>query len=344
MRIEAFERAVEVTRGGIVESVHAAAIAVCDPDGRPLRSLGDPDVGVIVRSAAKPFQAAAVLAAGVVESFGLTESEIALIAASHAGEEVHCATAASILSKAGLGVASLQCGVHTPFSREAALALAREGRRPDPLMNNCSGKHAGMLAAARAGGHALETYLDPEHPVQKAILESLARFTGRRTTSIGQALDGCSAPTFGLSLRELATAFARLVSAPGGNGPASLESCLTRVARAMQARPDMVAGAGMLDTSLMRATPGLVAKIGAEGIHAMGWTSPSGPIGIALKVMDGDDGRARTAVVLRLLTILGALPDDQVLPEALRHHRLVRNHRRLEVGEVRAVFSLREGG
>ncbi len=345
MRTEAFERAVEVTRGGNVESVHAAAIAVCDPEGRLLRSLGDPDVGVILRSAAKPFQAAAVLASGAAESFGLTESEIALIAGSHAGEEVHRATAASILSKAGLGVATLQCGVHTPFSKEAALALAREGRHPDPLMNNCSGKHAGMLAAAQAGGHPVETYLEPGHPVQQAILESLARFTGRRTTEIGLAVDGCSAPTFALSLRELATAFARLVSAHGGNGgQASLESCLERVARAMQARPDMVAGAGMLDTSLMRATPGLVAKIGAEGIHGMGWSSPSGPIGMALKVMDGDDGRARTAVVIRLLTILGAFRDDQSLPESLRRHRLVLNHRRLEVGEVRAIFSLREGG
>lgn len=344
MRMDAFEKAVEITRGGTVESVHAAAIAVTDPGGAVLHSLGDPTVEIVMRSSAKPFQAAAVLASGAVEEFKLSPSEIALIAGSHAGEEAHQATAASILSKAGLGVSALQCGAHTPFSRQTARALAREGLPPDPLMNNCSGKHAGMLAAARAGGHPVESYLDPEHPVQRANLAMVAAFTGRESAAVGLGVDGCSAPTFKVGLHQLARGFARLAEAPRPEEPADgLQSLLARVAQAMRSHPRMVAGEGMLDTSLMQAVPGLVAKVGADGIHAMGWASPRGVLGMAVKIMDGDVGRGRTAVVVALAQALGALPADGHLPESLRRHRVVRNHRRKEVGEVRAVFTLRDG-
>jgi L-asparaginase II len=298
-----------------------------------------------MRSAAKPFQAAAVLASGAVDAYGISRSELALIAGSHAGEEAHQATAASILSKAGLGVGALQCGVHTPFSRETAMELARQGRPPDALMNNCSGKHSGMLAAARHGGHPVESYLEPGHPVQTANLESVALFTGRESAAVGLGVDGCSAPTFKVGLHQLARGFARLVDPATAQAPeGSLERCLARVAGAMRAHPEMVAGHGMLDTSLMLEMPGLVAKVGADGIHAMGWPSPRGPVGMALKIMDGDVGRARTAAVVGLLRALGILATgDERLPDSLTRHRTVRNHRKTEVGEVRAVFTLRRG-
>jgi L-asparaginase II len=345
MRMSAFEPAIEVTRGGTVESIHAAAIAVTDPSGRILHALGDPTVEIVMRSAAKPFQAVTVLASGAAGEYGFTEGEIALIAGSHGGEEAHQATAASILSKAGLLAAALKCGCHVPFSRDAAREIARQGLDLDPLMNNCSGKHAGMLAACRIGGLPEESYLDPGHPVQRRNLESVALFTGRAAETIGIGVDGCSAPTFMVGLHELATGFAKLAEAPGAaEAEDSPRRLLARVADAMRAHPEMVAGDGMLDTALMRAVPGLVAKVGADGIHAMGWPSPCGPIGMAVKIMDGDVGRGRMAAVMALLAALGALGGEAGLPDSLTWHRSIHNHRRIDVGEVRPVFTLRRGG
>lgn len=336
-----FKAAVEVTRGGIVESVHAAAIAVCDPGGEVIARLGDPDLTILLRSAAKPFQAAAVLASGAAERFHLVEPEVALIAGSHAGETAHVEVASSILAKAGVPPEALRCGIHVPFSRAVARRLSLSGKAPSPLMNNCSGKHAGMLAAARAGGHDQEGYLNPDHPVQVANRESVALFTGRPLPEIQIAVDGCSAPSFAVSLRETATAYALLASILGnGAGEGPLRAEVGTVIRAMRAHPAMVAGEGMLDTELMRAVPGLIAKVGADGIHTMGWSGPRGPLGIALKVMDGNVGRGRTSVVLAVLDALGALPDPSGLPESILAGQTVRNHRRLEVGEVRPIFRL----
>ncbi len=336
-----FEKAVEVTRGGLIESVHAAAVAIANPAGDLAARLGEPDLVVLLRSAAKPFQAASVVASGAAERFGLTSRELALMAGSHAGDGEHAATAASILEKAAMDPAALQCGIHLPLSKRAAERLARDGLAPSALTNNCSGKHAGMLIAARAGGHTIETYLDPGHPVQLANLDSISRFTGGETRGIRVAVDGCSAPTFAVSLREAARAYARLIAAlDGPDGDDPLSRGLAAVARAMRAHPEMVAGDGMLDTELMRSVPGLVSKIGADGIHTMGWLGPGGPLGVALKVMDGDVGRARTAIVLKVLRDIGALEDASPLPEEITAELTVRNHRRLEVGEVRAVFKL----
>jgi L-asparaginase II len=341
MILRSFEKAVEITRGDTVEVVHAAAIAVCGPSGEVIASLGNPGVLIVMRSAAKPFQAAAALASGAADRFGLTQPEIALMAGSHSGQRVHQEAAASILSRIGLDPSALQCGAHVPFSRETARSLARDGEEPSALMNNCSGKHAGMLAAARAGGHPAETYLEPDHPVQRANLESVAAFTGRETTEIGVGVDGCSAPTFSVTLGGLARAFACIATGKEEGSP--LQASLARVAGAMRAHPAMVAGEGMLDTCLMEAVPGLVAKVGADGIHAMAWQSPSGPLGTAVKLMDGDVGRGRTAVVLGLLRGLGAIDENQALPEALSRHLAVSSHRKATVGRVRSVFTLREG-
>ncbi len=342
MTRDTFERAAEVTRGDLVESVHAAAIAVTAPDGTLVASLGDPDLLIYLRSAAKPFQAASALASGAGERFGFSEREIALMAGSHAGETTHVAVAASMLVRAGIPHEALGCGIHPPFHRPTAERLLRDGEKPTAVMNNCSGKHAGMLAAARALGLPLERYLDPGHPVQRANLEAVARFTGREASRIRVSVDGCGAPTFAVSLREAARGFSRLVAAGGEDSGEALERAAARVARAMRAHPDMVAGDGMLDTALMRAVPGLVAKVGADGVHAMAWPGPPAPVGIALKLMDGDVGRGRTAVVLGVLGELGLLPGDPpLLPESIVSLLTVRTLGGVPVGRVRPVFSLR---
>jgi len=337
-----FKDAVHVTRGGIVESVHAAAIAVSDPAGKLLAVLGDPGIPIILRSAAKPFQTAALIASGAVARYGFSETQIALIAGSHAGEEIHQETARGILETVGLTPDALQCGAHVPFSRRVAAELAREGREPTVLMNNCSGKHSGMLASAQAAGDPTATYLDPSHPVQRANLASLAAFSGRPAGEIGVAVDGCSAPTFSVTLAQAARAFSRLSAGANGHMDRALAEAGAAASAAMRAHPEMVAGEGLMDTILMRAVPGLLAKVGADGIHAMSWAGPDGPVGVALKIMDGDVGRARTAAVLEVLAALGALPGGP--PPELAESLTVRNHRGLEVGRVKAVFRLERPG
>jgi L-asparaginase II len=199
-----------------------------------------------------------------------------------------------------------------------------------------------MLAAAKLAGEPAATYLDPAHPVQRRNLRVLAAFAGRAEETIAVATDGCSAPTFALSLREIARAFARLVAAPSlRTDSEEVTEQAEVVAASMRAHPEMVAGEGMLDTILMRAVPGLVAKIGADGLHASGWIGPRGAVGAAVKVMDGDSGRARAAVVVEVLRQAGALDAHAAAPDPLRDQFIVRSLRGAAVGEVRPVFRLR---
>jgi L-asparaginase II len=343
MSTTAFERAVEITRGDLVESVHAAAVAVCDPDGRLIASLGDPERPVYLRSSAKPYQAAAVVLSGAVDRYGLDERHLAVMAGSHAGEPHHVEAVGSMLERAGIEPAALRCGTHAPFHRGTAEALWRSGQSPTPLMNNCSGKHAGMLAAARIAGHPLESYLDRSHPVQRANLEAVSTFSGLPAAQIPVAVDGCTAPTFSVPLRAAATAFARLARGLASPEAASgVHAAAARVAAAMRSRPEMVAGDGMLDTELMRALTGSVAKVGADGVHALAWTqSADGPIGVAVKVMDGETGRARSCVVVEVLRQIGAFGERLPPPGSITASFEVRNLNGIHVGEVRPVFTLR---
>lgn len=343
MSTAAYERAVEITRGDLVESEHAAAVAICDADGRLIACLGDPERPVYLRSSAKPFQAAAVVLSGAVDRYGLDERHLAVMAGSHAGEPHHVEAVASMLERAGIAPSALRCGTHAPFHRGTTEALWRAGLSPSVLMNNCSGKHAGMLAAARIAGEPLETYLDRSHPVQRANLEAVAAFTSAPAAQIPVAVDGCTAPTFAVPLRAAATAFARLaraLSKPEAAG--DVDAAAARVAAAMRSHPEMVAGDGMLDTELMRALGGSVAKVGADGVHALAWTqSDEGPVGVAVKVMDGDTGRARSCVVVEVLRQIGAFGDRLPPPRSITSSFEVRNLNGIQVGEARPAFTLR---
>lgn len=231
---------------------------------------GDVSQLVFLRSCAKPMQALAVLESGAVERFGLTDAELAVIASSHDGSDAQRAAASSILSKIGLTESALQCGTHPPNDKAARAALARAGKEPTPIYSNCSGKHAGMLAACVAQGWPIERYLNPAHPLQRRNLEVVRRLTGARRIPI--AVDGCSAPTFGVPVWRLALAYERLFSSenPGGD----------RIGRAILANSDMFSA---LVAPFLRA--GLVAKEGAEGVMAAAF--PGERIAFALKIVDG---------------------------------------------------------
>jgi L-asparaginase II len=328
------ETLVEVTRGGRMESEHRGAIAVVDAAGKLIAHVGDVQLASYLRSSAKPFQLLPLVERGGADRFGLTSAELAVIAGSHSGETHHVAAVQAILNKIGLREDALQCGIHIPFNAAAAKALRTEGYEPSILHNNCSGKHAGMLAQAVDRGLSTHDYLDPQHPVQVTIRQRFAELSGLTFDQIGVGVDGCSAPCFAMPLRAAALAFARLAGAR--------DDGLSRVARAMLDHPEMVAGEGRIDTDLMRAVPGrLVSKGGAEGYHGMGLIRPDGSAwGIAIKIADGDGKRGGHPAIIEVLRQLGVL-DDAALAQLQSYHTWpVTNHRGLEVGEVRANFKL----
>jgi L-asparaginase II len=321
---------VELTRGPLIESVHRGALAVADADGRLLLSVGDVYHPVFPRSAIKAFQALPLIETGAADRFGFGESELALAAASHAGTGAHVDIAAGMLRKAGLSREALECGAHEPLGAAARRELAITGAQPTALHNNCSGKHAGMLATAAHLGEHTSGYIAPDHPVQvrvrRAIEDLAAMRIGRELTGI----DGCSLPNFALPLARMARAFAAF--ATGTAGASSHREAAARIMRACWARPELVAGPGRLDTEVMRACPGHVfLKTGAEGVYGAGL--PDRGLGIAVKI---DDGAKRAAELVIMHTIARLLPPAaQLLPTSEQV-----NWRGIVTGEIRPATTL----
>jgi L-asparaginase II len=337
---------VEVTRGGITESRHRGHIVAVEPDGTIAAFLGAPETVTYLRSSAKPHQAMPLLASGAADRYGFNEREIALACASHSGEPIHTEVAAAMLNKIGLGPEALKCGVHEPFSPEVARQLRERGEAPNVLQNNCSGKHAGMLALALHLGAPTETYDEPTNPVQLAIGKTVARFSGIAIEDIAVGTDGCGVPVFGITVKAMALMYARLVSTPADYDEQTKKAC-SRIVSAMTTYPELIGGtADRLDTEIMRAAPGrLVSKVGAEGVYTVGvlpcadW--PRG-LGLALKIEDGDDHRARPTVVIESLRQLGILKNESLEAVARYAFFPVRNRRGEVVGEVTPEFKLNQ--
>lgn len=338
------EPLVEVKRGSITESRHRGHVVAVEPDGTIVASLGFPPTVTFPRSSAKPFQALPLLVTGAADRFGFTDREVALACGSHNGEPIHTELAASMLRKIGLGPEALKCGAHEPYGTEAALELRSRGEQPNALHNNCSGKHAGMLAVAVHLDAPIENYDSPENPVQKAIADAMSKFSEVAVTDMVVGVDGCGAPIFGITMKAMALAYARLVSPPPSFDKATRDAC-ERIVRAMSTYPELIGGTSeRLDTELMRAAPGrLISKVGAEGVYTAGikpceeW--PKG-LGLALKIEDGDDKRARPTVVIESLRQLGVLRDESLEAVARYAFFPVRNRRGDLVGEISASFSL----
>lgn len=326
---------VEFRRGGIVESVHRVHVAVVDGGGNLVAWAGDPDLVTYMRSAAKPFQALPLVTTGAADRFGLTERELALACASHAGEPRHVEVAESILAKAGLDASFLRCGTHAPRNKVAKEALA--GARPTPRHHNCSGKHAGMLALQKHLGGDPATYLEPDSPAQRAVRAALAQAAGVPEAELGMATDGCSAPNFALPLRVAARAFANL-ALPSSSLPKETAEGLRRLALAMTRHPEMVGGVGSLDTDLMGAGEDrVVSKAGAEGVQAVADLGTG--MGLFLKVEDGHV-RAVGPATVEALRQLGWLEARAF--EVLGEWWMPRltNHVGLPVGDARPVLVL----
>jgi L-asparaginase II len=256
---------VAVRRGAILECVHEVH-AVAVRDGEVVAAAGDPSLVTSLRSSAKPLQALPV--ARAYES--LDDEQLAIAAASHFGTPVHVAAVRSLLAATGGSEEELDCGL-------------QEGRAPEPVFHNCSGKHAGMLAVCRANGWPVEDYRNPHHPLQRLLLDEVADAAELDPGEIATGLDGCGVVAFGLPLERAAGAFSRLDRLDGG----------TRIATVMRANPVLVGGEGATDTELMQANPGWLAKAGAEGLMCV---ASSEGIGLAVKVRDGNGRALRPAL------------------------------------------------
>lgn len=330
---------VEVLRGGVAESFHRGAVAVVDAAGGVLGEWGDIDVPVFPRSAVKVLQALPLIESGAAERFGLGDEALALACASHSGEPEHTMVAAAVLASLGLDHLALECGTHAPKHEPAANALAAAGLLPNALHNNCSGKHAGFvcLACHLADGSdhkaAARSYIHREHPAMREVTAALAAATGFDLATAPQGVDGCSIPTFGIPLRHLALAFARVATGHGLRP--GYARAAKRLREAVAKAPFMVGGTQRFDTEVMQAFGERVfCKIGAEGVYCA--ALPERGVGIALKIDDGQ-ARAAQAVMAELIAQLVTADDAQSrLIDGLRDSVLT-NWRGIEVGRVRVV-------
>jgi L-asparaginase II len=280
---------VEVVRSGFVESVHRGSVVVLDAHGATCDGAGPVTSPVFPRSSSKPLQAVGMLRAGLRPP---TSADLALICGSHLGEPLHTDAVRALLATGGLDASALRCPPDLPMSPSAREAVLRAGGGPERVQMNCSGKHAGMLLTCLANGWPLDSYLDAGHPLQAAVTATIADLAGEPIAATG--VDGCGAPVVAFSLTGLARAFLRLVDAAPGTPERA-------AADAMRAHPAMVAGTGSEDTALMTGVPGMLSKVGAEGVMVV---AAPGVGAVALKIDDGGL-RARTPVLVSALRRLG---------------------------------------
>jgi L-asparaginase II len=324
---------VHVTRGGIVESRHRGAFAVADAGGGLAAALGDIAAPIFPRSAIKAFQALPMVERAA-DRFGFTDAEIALACASHSGEPEHVRTARAMLAKLGLSESDLECGAHWPYDGDAQRGLAAAGEQPGAIHNNCSGKHAGMLALALALGAETKGYTDVSHPVQRTIAAALRDLCGIDPDAQPCGTDGCSVPTWAMPLDAWAHGFARFAS--GAGLPPERQRAARRIMAAVRGHPFMVAGSDRFCTNLMQSVPRAFVKTGAEGVFC--GAVPHAGFGLAVKCDDGS-GRAAEAIMAALLAHLPVwTPEEEARLRSFATVPLT-NRAGLEVGELRALES-----
>lgn len=288
---------VQVVRSGFTESVHLGSVAVTDADGELVAAVGDPDRITFARSSMKPLQASVSL---TFIQDTLPDEEVAVMCASHNGEAVHLDAVASLLSRGGLDVSALRCPPAWPLDEDSARAV--RGKRPE--LHNCSGKHAGMLLASVRAGFDTESYHEPEHALQQAVMAAVTLAAGQEPLAVG--VDGCGVPVHALPLHAMATLFARLVRGDVPRSDVALG--------AMRRKPYMVAGRGCVCTALMEAAE-VVVKVGAEGLVCAGL--PREGLGVAIKIEDGNP-RALDPAIVQALRLLGAVGDEPSLERFAR--------------------------
>jgi len=300
---------VHAVRGGVIDNVYRGCAAVVHLGGEVRFSLGDPEYRAFIRSAGKPLQAIALVELGGVEAFGLTDDELAIICASHSGGELQVRTVRSILRKIGVEESALQAG--------------------SGIRDNCSGKHAGMLALARLRGFPTEGYSQRDHPIQALILERVSAMSGLPVDEIDVAIDGCGAPIFAMPIRNMALAYACLANPEGL--PHDRAEAARRIVPAMQNHPELVGGLDFRPICDAK----VVAKAGASGCYCAGFCGKG--LGFAMKVADGSS-MPTLMVFFDVARRVGLIDEDEFARFLQGHSQVIQNRRGEAVGENRIVF------
>ena len=325
------------TRCGVVESAFRGCAALVDSAGAPLWSIGDVSSPTYPRSAIKLIQVLPVLMSGVVDAFKFSDEEVAIMCASHSGEPSHLATVRSILSKSGLSESDLGCGALSPLGAAASEALLRSGGTVSAIHNNCSGKHAGFLAACKLKGYDLTTYLSLDHPLQVAIRAELCHFAELSDDDLVRGIDGCSAPNYAMPVLAMARLF-KNIALPQTN--AAREAARAAMVRALTAHPYFIAGEGRYCTQLCTTCPDLLGKAGAEGFYGVsllqrGW-------GLAVKIESGGALGPQYNVVQAVLEAAGVVSEEAAAALAHFAKTPLLTAKGLNIGSREAVAWIRE--
>lgn len=327
---------VEVTRGGAVESRHNGAVVVIDADGVVVESLGDINQPVFPRSAVKGVQALALIESGAADRLCFGNAEIALACSSHSGEPAHADLALRMLKAADRDERCLECGWHWPNNDAAARALAREGREPSALHNNCSGKHSGFVCAAIAMGADPAGYVKQGHRLQDYVTAALEDAFAFNSTTAPVGIDGCAIPTYGIPLKNLAAGFARFGTGRGF-GPERAKA-IRRIREACAAEPFFVAGTGKFDTRIMTALRAQAfTKTGAEGVYCA--ALPESGFGVAIKIDDGNSRASEVTMAAMLDRFLPLKGEGRAAVDAALNPTIT-NRNGLAVGEIRRAEAL----
>ncbi len=322
---------INVIRGDMVESRHLVNAVVADAAGDLVKSWGEIEKPVYLRSAIKPLQAIPLIESGAADAFSLSDKELSLACASHTGEALHVETVIAWLDRIGLSIDDLECGSHWPTYRPAERALAAAGKEPTPAHNNCSGKHTGFLSTSLHLKEDPKGYIGLEHPVQQRIKKILEDFTDLDLSRAPVGIDGCSIPTLGIPLKNAALAIARFAD-PDRLGKERFEAC-KRLQAAIAKAPEMIAGSDRLCTALNGSADGaVIAKTGAEGVYLA--ALPELGLGIAVKTTDGTTRGAEVA--------LGAILQDLGVMTEKMHREMdrfvlpnLKNWNGFEIGNIR---------
>ena len=324
------------TRSGRVESIHDGYICVTNSDGKIAYNIGNPEASVYLRSSGKPLLAVAFVKSGVMEKFNITLKELAIICSSHEGQAFHRKTICSILHKIGLSEKDLDCGHKYPESDKVHDALIKLGKRPTPIFSNCSGKHAGMLALCQYYNFPLKDYIKPDHPVQQFMKNTMAELLECDVNDVITGTDGCTLPTYLLTLQQTSWLYARL--AHGYEGKGKYNGCFGLIQKAMKTYPRIIHGDDTFGTDLTSHSNGkAIAKIGAEGVFCV--AIPEKHLGLCLKLSDGHPWASYPAVV-RVLEELEVLDINTIKKLDKWALPAVVDDKGKNVGYVHPTFSL----
>ncbi|HNW99966.1 MAG TPA: asparaginase [Candidatus Cloacimonadota bacterium] len=324
------------SRGKIVESIHRGDAVVVRPGGAIVAECGDLGKVTYFRSSAKPIQAMQVVLSGAADHFELTDQELAVICSSHYAEDFHLEAVSSILKKIGLDENALLCGPAMSLMPEVAEKHCHMGFHAEKRFSDCTGKHAGMLAVCKYMDYPIENYIDPNHPLQKEILQIISDVCEYPADKISIGIDGCSVPVFGIPIFNMALGFVNMANS--AYLPEKYRDAADRIFSAMNTYPEMVSGTGGFCTMLMSATDGrMIGKVGAQGVYCIGIRDPQ--MGIALKIEDGMPGMASMAA-MQILVDLHLLKSDEYRKLSCFHKKQNLNDDNIPVGMIEPVFHM----